>query len=502
MHRRAISIITDLEKSIDTSAITYGGVHAWPLCRLKLWVHFMAESFASMAGTDAPEVSNDGPSFQDVGKLDAHVVGNSGLPLIHSDQNASREAMRTSTETPDLLFFLRPEEHREAIGDQAYAKILDSLFDRFPQHGRVKIEWAEPTAMGFARKNPSLFLHASLASNIAEADPPYSVENFENLNKALSDLSLNAVVTEDTINEGMEKIFWFSRLFETVLVRLQPKVIFLSVYYHPLGMGLVLAARRLGIPTIDVQHGRLGPLHGLYTQMTAAPPKGYETVPDKIWCWGNQTKQDIDVDLNPDCSKHGAIVGGNPWFDLWKGGGGTLPDESAAQALLDRNTGKKVIIVSLQSLPHPLPVFVLDAMARAPEDWAWWIRMHPLRRHTIKEVDAHLKKLGVQNFEIEDTTSMPLFWLLRHSDHHITSFSSVAIEALAFGLRTTLFSKAGRDAFLDYVNDGHAVLAEDADSLLHSIAEALDMPPPEEKKPFIDSTPGLAEKALTKLYNI
>ena len=121
--------------------------------------------------------------------------------------------------------------------------------------------------------------------------------------------------------------------------------------------------------------------------------------------------------------------------------------------------------------------------------------MHPLRRHTMPEVRQQLTALNIY-FEIEETTSLPLFWLLKQCDHHITSFSSVVIEALAFGLRTTVFSEAGKAAFQSYLNDGHVLFADNAERLLETIAEALDLPPPHEENPFINSDPGLAEQAL------
>lgn len=458
----------------------------------------MAESFKTISGPGAPSVSNTGPRFDDVGQLNAHQVGDPKLGLIHYDRDASTKALEISTASPDLMFFLRPEEHRETVEGKAYAKILDSLFDKFISHNRVKIEWAEPTAMAFERKNPSLFLHGEAAASSAISDPPFALENFGELEKTLASNSLAGILHRDDIEQEMGKILRFGRLFEVTLSRLKPKAVFLSLYCHALGMGLVLAARRLGIPTIDVQHGRLGPHHGLYTQLTAAPEEGYEIAPDRVWCWGEQTKRDIDIDLNPQCSRHSGIIGGNPWFNLWAEGKGELPDQKLAFALLKRSEDKKKVLVSLQPIPQPLPKFVLEAMASAPADWTWWIRLHPLRRHTMPEVQQQLTALKI-NFEIEETTTLPLFWLLKQCDHHITSFSSVAIEALAFGLRTTVFSEAGKAAFQSYLNNGHVLFADNAEQLLETITKALDLPPPHEKNPFINSDPNLAEQALNAI---
>jgi len=501
MHQSAISTITELERELDTGGISYGGVNAWPLCRLKLWVHLMAEGFKEIAGPDAATMPNTGPTFQDVGKLNAHAIGDLDLGLVHCDLEASKKAWNVSTASPDLMFFLRPEEHREMVDGKAYAKILDSLFDRFPNHSRVKIEWAEPTAMAFPRKNPSFFLHGDAAARSAISDPPFKLEHFDELEHALAQKGMSHVISRDQIATEMGKVLRFSRLFEVTLTRMMPKAIFLSLYCHSLGMGLVLAARRLGIPTVDLQHGRLGPHHGLYTQLTAAPENGYDIVPDRIWCWGQQTKDDIDKDLNPRCSKHSGLVGGNPWLDQWRNGATDLTNQANAKNLIARTTKHKKIIVSLQPIPQPLPQFVLDAMADAPDNWSWWIRVHPLRRHTIPELSALLAEHGIVNYEIEDTTSLPLFWLLRHAHHHVTSFSSVTIEALAFGIRTTVFSDVGRNTFENYIKNGHALYADSAETLIDSINESLCMKEPCEKSPFINADSSIAEQAMDTILN-
>lgn len=496
MHQEAISIITEIEKSIDTNALNYGGVCAWPLFRQRIWIHLMNEYYKSMSGPSAPSVNNDGPSFSDVSQLNTHIIGGSSSPLIHVDHQASEEAMQTSTEAPDLLFFLRPEEHRDSIGDKAYAKILDSLFDRLSQYSRLKIEWAERTAMSFKRKNPSVFLDKDRATQMAFKDPKHSIENFQLIASMLEKLSLSIAVDKASAEQQMERVFRHSRLFEIVLKKFRPKVIFLSVYYHPLGMGLVLAARRMRIPTIDVQHGRLGPIHGLYTHLTQAPVNGYEIVPNYIWCWGQQTKDDIDSALNRSCKIHSGIVGGNPWLDAWINETIQWDATSEAKSLLNRAVGKKRILVSLQTIENPLPIFVINAMASAPKNWVWWIRLHPLRSHTAAEMADQLRKHGVSEFEIDDTTNLPLFWLLRHSDHHLTSFSSTTIEALAFGLRTTVFSKMGEDTFQNYVKDGNVMCAYNSEQLIKSVASSLKLPRPIDRHPFINTSKKQAELAL------
>ena len=297
----------------------------------------------------------------------------------------------------------------------------------------------------------------------------------------------------------MDKIFYFARMFELVLRELSPRSIFLSVYYHPTGLALMLAAHRLNIPTIDVQHGRLGPHHGLYTQMTAAPTTGYALLPDYIWCWGNKTKQDIEVDKNPKCTRHGGIVGGNPWLDRWKSKHSAEILSEETRSLEARSEGQQKILVSLQPLEVPLPALVIEAMGASPSNWIWWIRVHPLRHHTVPEISKVLSDKGIKNFEVRTATELPLFVLLRNCDHHVTAFSSVAIEALAFGKTTTLFSTVGEQIFEDYVTRGLFSVATEANDLIKQVSEALDGTNIRDDNPFINTSEGLAEKVFTHI---
>lgn len=498
MHKHVIEQICSLEQTLDTQSLLYGDVNYWPLCRLRLWSLLIPDALKSTA-PKADVISNAGPVFSDVGQVSAFPFDKPELGFIHTDRAAASKIEKHCLPNPDLLFFARPEEYRDQVAGSAFAKMLDSIYERATAYRHLKIELSNPRTMALKRYHDSAFLHAPLITHLANFDPPRTLTNFELLERELKHIGFDNILTAKAIATDMGKIFYHARIFEVALRAIRPKIILLSVYYHSVGMGLMLAARRLNITTVDVQHGRLGPHHGLYTQLTAAPKQGYDLLPDHIWCWGSQTKCDIEVDKANGCSRHGGLVGGNPWLDRW-----LLSGESAAmpsEAPPAKPKGQKRILVSLQPWDTPLPDFVLDAMAQSPENWEWWLRLHPLRRHTEEELSDLLHRRGIQNANISDATDRPLFALLKTCDHHVTAFSSVAVEALAFGLRTTLFTETGRQVFSKYVETDTFDVAVTAGSLLTSIHAGMKVPPPREDKPFIDNRPGLAETALASILS-
>jgi len=235
----------------------------------------------------------------------------------------------------------------------------------------------------------------------------------------------------------------------------------------------------------------------VYTQLTSAPPSGYELMPDYVWCWGNQTKHDIEIDKSRVCQFHGDLVGGNPWLDRW-----LISDQSydEVDALTGQSAGKKRVLVSLQHSETPLKALLVEAMMNAPPDWVWWLRVHPLRRHTIQEIQNLLRRSGVENYEIDLSTSMPLFALLDACDHHVTYFSSVAAEAMAFGKSTTLLTDVGRKIFAPYIKAGKFHIANTSQELISHVSEALQAGPVTQlDRPFIETGPNLAEEALATL---
>lgn len=488
MHAEAIGIIREIERRHDTGALTYLGVCAWPLVRLRLWTGLMRRLVIDKGEGEA--VANTAPSYAADPNVQAETVGPSSLGLLRAAGSTARFVAN-----PEIVFFARPEEHGEKTPSGAYAKMLDSVIG----HARgpwTKVELADPRTIGFARAIPSLFLDLGRVADVRFA-PPGELTGFADIAAAASVAGI--ALDQANLTADMGKILYFARIFEKVLTILAPKALILSVYYHPVGMAWMLACRRAGVRSVDLQHGRLGPLHGLYTDLTAAPAGGYELLPDSIWCWGSRTKADIERNLNPACARHRGFVGGNAWLYKWRYGDTSAfspPDLAAFQAGL---VGKRKILVSLQPLDRPVSPALLDAMRAAPADWFWLLRAHPLRRHTVPEVAALLRQNGVTNFEIDSSSTFPLFALLRMADHHVTVFSSVVVEAAMFDLRTSLLGPEGAAAFAPEVEQGIARFTPTGEALLGHIHEVLSAARAPVRSDFIDMSEGVPDRALENL---
>ena len=455
MHAEAIKIIRDIEAQCDTQKLLYRGVSYWPLCRLRIWTALMRSMVLSRKEGDPAGIANTPPSWPNVGQVNAEFIGPPELGLLRTHAKNPTDPISDDNLAPRALFFVRPEEYSDKLDGAAFAKTIDSTFERARALcSATKIEIADPRTMSFARHFPSLFIHPEHAAKAVTFDPPGKLESYESLKITLEQSGTDLELDAGELKKSMEEIFYYARIFEKLLKYLKPAALFLSVYYHNIGVALALACRWTGVKSIDLQHGRLGPYHGAYTQLTAAPEDGYHLMPDVIWCWGEQTKHDIEVDKNPGCTRHGGVVGGNAWLHKWRYGDTSGLESPELKAFESEITDKRKILVSLQPLESPINAVLLDAMKQSPEDWIWLLRLHPLRRHTAPEIVEILRSAGVENFEIERSTTLPLFSLLKMTDHHVTVFSSVVVEAAAFGVRTSLIGVEGKDIFKEQIKSG------------------------------------------------
>ena len=109
--------------------------------------------------------------------------------------------------------------------------------------------------------------------------------------------------------------------------------------------------------------------------------------------------------------------------------------------------GRKKVLMSLQPLDAPLTDLMLSTMAQAPRDWVWLIRTHPRQKHDKAEILTLLDDRNISHLNLETVSDLPLYAVLEFADHHVTRYSSTAVDALDFGLTTTLFEGPGREVY-------------------------------------------------------
>jgi hypothetical protein len=266
--------------------------------------------------------------------------------------------------------------------------------------------------------------------------------------------------------------------------------------------GLAHAARRRGVPVVEVQHGALS--RGIAIAPGARPHfSRFDTAPDAYVGWQMTSSGDIG------CLAVGPI-------------GLHLPDVVAEVHATDR-PGHETLRRALASQRDALGAHARDVEARREilvsmqpgDDGRWLARLAPhlppgtllwLRRHGA-DLGRADRRVAVERPAVTESalaSSSALGVLLARVDVHLTRFSALTLEAAAAGVSTFATDPYAAQLFSDRVPPGLLEVEPDPDQLGTRIerylaarsgkpAPRLELPSPAPIVPFLS---GLIEQGL------
>jgi len=451
-----IQIIQNVERQFDIDKLTHKGINVWPLYRLKLWIELTQRIYDSRTENVAQKEIPLTPNGKNKTFVPIEIFPHSTGPLIVADQSEVRKIVFQ----PDILALTTAAEHNENYHGLAYAKTIDSLIELIePEFQFQKIELLNPTNRYTSRKHPPVYLNQKIWEKNMRPDFPETLVAPSKLSEKLAGLDIK--ISEQSIIEEAESILNLAALYIEALEFFSPRAVILSCYYGLASMAMCLACRQRNIPIYDLQHGRLGPYHGMYTDFSFRPKNGYQLLPDAVLCWGQRTVDDIGRQIGTSEPALKAICIGNAWVSKWAGGNEFLIPEKADDELKSLVRGRKMILVTLQPIKHPIPNCLIDAMFFTSDKCFWLIRCHPRQVGNISGISNWLKEKNISNAVVSLASNTPLYWLLARVHHHVTLFSSTALEALYFRVPTTLIDPIGETVFRDFVDDNTFNVAYD-----------------------------------------
>lgn len=471
------------EAELDPAAFAAGGLHPWPLIRMSLSTSLVDNDI------DRTRRAAENPAWGAVAaRIDALYEQHRAAAVLAGDR--SRDVFDAWPLGPqpqgmlDFLFFTRSDEHFITTPHGWSAPILDALFEVAQEHHRAaKLEVLTPLS---TQRMPRLYPTLLTASSVAKGSRAGEAGELAGLRDCAEKLTLRLqtwlrerVGLALSVWPGIEKMltasFAYRLLFQRILDQLPPRNVVLNCFYHPAAYGLMWAARERGSRTIEVQHGLNGYFHYGYTHWTRQPPGGYFLWPQLFLTWDTASANNICRWFRPEDTAHGALVAGRLPV-------AAVSRQFAAEAAALRQRARshaKTVLISLQTTPgttidHVFP----EVIKAAPADWLWLVRGHPMadpqnaavcKRDYIED---RLRAIGRDNWELDLSTRLPLDVVLPLADHHLTHFSSVALEALAFGVPTTFVNRTAAENFhKDLVEQKLAYCETQAGSIIDSIVK-------------------------------
>ena len=294
--------------------------------------------------------------------------------------------------------------------------------------------------------------------------------------------SLN--ISQKDINDTIE---WFMNdynIYKQILIKLKPKaVFFMGFEFH---LALSAAARDLGIRSVDVQHGLQTGWGPLYKWWEEIPPTGYNTLPTDFLVWGNRDKNHLEKEIALK-NKANVYITGFPWIEkqfLY-----TEKLNSDITKKFDKYKAK--ILVSLQHQTE-IPFKFIQLLNYSIDDIKknltnqinilkdeeantnkieklknklsyfqgnieeseilWIFRKHPKGKNIdLKGIEKR------KNVLVSDTIdNVQIGELLKKVDIHITSSSTVVIEADYFGIHNFIADEdsTGIENYQDEIEKG------------------------------------------------
>ena len=462
-----MAAIGHIESAFPVLEWHVASIPVWPLLRIR-WM--FVEWARHYAGADA------GPA--------AGLSGKRRLEQLIRGRAAARRADRVDAQARDTgpeqrdIVFLSDGVSFARLGERWIERFCDPILVHATQRGISSALWTPTHQHRSPRFTPSRFiqpaidranvtgaLRARLGGGNARLPALPQVTSWLR-QRGFSDGAFDI----GKICSDAFRVRAIAHLYGRMLRNTRPRLAFIVGFYSVEGMAFVLACRSSGIPVVDIQHGVQGEMHPAYAAWPA-PTDGaaHALLPDHFWVWSDWERDVINRWAHG--SSHAAVVGGNPWMDVWQQGSrwpGAAAALDAARAMLQRTAGRRVVLVTLQyglNASEQLKPLA-ELLREAGDRFAFWVRLHPAMLDRREQIRALLAAAGP--CELDLPTDLPLQALLPCADVHLTHSSSTVIEAAQFGVRSVLTTYYGAELFDPLFASGMVQLEVGAAPLLAS----------------------------------
>ncbi len=465
-NKEFIELVNEIESEFPINDITYRGVIIWPYIRSVLAYQLINDI------EEEPAVPNKSLLRLTINLVKSAVKYCSVKvsALFHKDH-------------VDAFFLTYTSVRLEKTGDRYFSRFADS-FQHFMKEYRIKdLEFSYQGADTGQRWNPPVLLdryyslveaHLSafeIKTRLAFCRKP-QITGYRDFLDFINTKNISFMYADErALIQRLEKVLGYEKVFKSILCKYRPKIIFIACYYHDVAFALILACNDLGIKTIEFQHGQQGDYHYMYTHWSKLPKTGYDLLPEYFWMWGEKSAERIRKWADG-TSRHRVLVGGNPWLSYCVNESAVHDDWKIDMEQLEELSGKysRKVLVSLQPIPDYFPGYLVEAIKKS-KDIFWLIRLHP-KMLDKKEAIGNLLGNSAA-YDIEKSTSIPLYTLFKSVDVNITFWSTVAYEALAFGVLSVIVHPNGREAMKEYIEKGIFLYAGNPTDIIDAVRDSV-----------------------------
>ena len=482
-HRRFLLLVEEIERNFPVSSWKCGDVEIWPLARMDLYLDM---HWAHTGGS--PPVLRWFP---------LRAIERVATPLTNCWKSRHDLAHWVVRPRPAYAIFLGDGVSLDFVSNQWQDRFSEPLMVELEKRGLgtflmqggdlSRLPWRRPT---FA-SNVIAVWGALTASAITL---PAELPDHDRVLQLIAHYDVGAPsLSRAKLERRARVVFATASAFERILGIVKPTLAFVVTYYAGLGAAFLVACRRRGILSIDLQHCPQDGAHKAYG-WSALPDNGYATLPALFWNWTEGDAAYIrswasKLDLPWHRSVHGGHTQLEPFLD--DNDPATRAWDAKFKAIGEDRRFEREILIALQPIAGCRAQW--DALGRqiqaAPSQWRWWIRRHPASRPYQDREYLNLLSLRMPNVIVDQASSAPLPALLRHMSALLSLASGASAEAAAFGVPSFFLSDEARGPFANLLERGLARVVE-IQALIGEIARLPAMParPAPARRPALGET--------------
>jgi hypothetical protein len=403
--------ILEIERSLDVTRFTYQGTPIWPVIRMSMYLSSKGSATAAGKGASTWRrilflLSGFAQwcrwMLRSVTAAETFCLSSSHYKVTENGQRHDRilepfiDWMKSSDETFAVAEFTNSYQYKDSLPYQSRVLKIQPLILLLSVWWRIRFRLAGASVHG----------------------------DVEKLNSLLKEHEIRFQLNR-SFDWKMYSLLCQSQIFESFLRLTKAKRVLVVCYYDFKSLALTWAANRLGIPSMDLQHGVQGPKHLAYSNW---PSMTNYFAPSHFWVWDEYSARTI-AQWKKDHDN--ILLGCNKWF-------------------MDRVREKTsdLLLFTAQPLDEPVPHSLIEAIRSYHGTRQWYIRLHPYQLQQLEQFERLFRDEGLfEKVNIREASTLPLTEILSKTHLHITYYSSVAVEASYYNIPTIFLDQRGDEVY-------------------------------------------------------
>ncbi len=269
------------------------------------------------------------------------------------------------------------------------------------------------------------------------------LEEIRTILKSTFGVSVNLIsMTKRTLQERKARL----PLFLKLLMKIEPEIVILTQGYG--WEDLIEACKKLGVVTIELQHGVISPYHVGYS----FPNGTKKSFADYLFVWGDywRTVADFPVDESR------IISVGFPYLEMQK------------EEFRKHGDGDYILFISQDTIGEDLSKFAAKLSTQLDLDHEILYKLHPQEVHGWQEKYPWLLHTDIN---VIDRLDASLYELFSKSKVIVGVGSTALYEGLAFGLRTFIVDIKGAEIMNHIIQEGFVESVKSPEDLIGKLSD-------------------------------